>query len=244
MMLVYQINGRFWRENGDGTGGNAGHLGLTYDGCGGRLDSTGSNLPQELPRIAGSGIILHYLCWPPAQNPHGIEAFRMVGDSLERDFRVDIGAGSRYDSYDTATVCFVGGLLTSADWWADSWIVMYEFNGEFIREPGDTANLVRNGSNAVEPIRTDQPVSYLTANNYPNPFNATTTILYSVPVNGDVSVTVFDLAGREVATLAKGFQTAGRYAIAWNGSDFASGIYFYRVNLGEQYFVNRMVLLK
>jgi hypothetical protein len=55
---------------------------------------------------------------------------------------------------------------------------------------------------------------------------------------------VFDLAGREVTTLAKGFQTAGRYAIAWNGRDFASGIYFYRVNLGEQSFVNRMVLLK
>ena len=82
-----------------------------------------------------------------------------------------------------------------------------------------------------EPVVIGAPVSYLTAHNYPNPFNPVTTINYSIPAAGSVKVAIYDITGREIATLVNGFQSAGSYAVAWNGLGQSSGIYFYRVAL-------------
>jgi hypothetical protein len=82
------------------------------------------------------------------------------------------------------------------------------------------------------------------AQNYPNPFNPVTTISYSLPVSGDVQLKVFDITGREVATLVNTRQNAGSYAVAWDGSASASGIYLYRVSVGGLSYAGRMVLMK
>jgi hypothetical protein len=87
-------------------------------------------------------------------------------------------------------------------------------------------------------------VSYLTARNFPNPFNPTTTIEYSIPVSGNVKVAVYDLEGRLVTQLVNGFQNSGTYAVSWDGRNSASGICFYRVSVGDKSFVNRMLLMK
>lgn len=85
--------------------------------------------------------------------------------------------------------------------------------------------------------------------NYPNPFNPTTTIRYDLPANGEVTLHVFDLLGREVAMLAPGQQTAGRQEIELTADQLASGIYFYRVELEAATEVRasttgRMILIK
>lgn len=84
-----------------------------------------------------------------------------------------------------------------------------------------------------------QSVATLTAEsqivmaNYPNPFNPTTTIRYSVPNAGMVSLRVFDMLGREVALIESGYKSAGRYEAVFDASRLASGIYVYRLTAGN-----------
>jgi hypothetical protein len=68
--------------------------------------------------------------------------------------------------------------------------------------------------------------------NYPNPFNPATTITFTLRARVYVSLKVFDILGREVATLESSELPAGNYARVWNPSDAASGIYFYRLTAG------------
>jgi hypothetical protein len=85
--------------------------------------------------------------------------------------------------------------------------------------------------------------------NYPNPFNPTTTISYSIGVDGFVSLRVYNSLGEEVATLVNEFQTAGVKAVTWNGrnnagSSVASGLYFYRLTTGSEVRTEKMMFMK
>jgi hypothetical protein len=82
------------------------------------------------------------------------------------------------------------------------------------------------------------------AQNAPNPFNPTTTIRYEVPEDGFVTLSVFDVSGKEIATLVREYQTGNRYTVTFNGEDLASGIYFYRLQVGESIALKKMVLIK
>jgi hypothetical protein len=77
--------------------------------------------------------------------------------------------------------------------------------------------------------------------NYPNPFNPTTRIAYAIPKTSHVSLKVFDVLGREVATLVDAVQDAGFKSVEFNAADLASGVYFYR--LISQGFVETKKLL-
>jgi len=80
--------------------------------------------------------------------------------------------------------------------------------------------------------------------NFPNPFNPVTTIRYSLPTDGDVRLTVFDMLGKEVAVLANGFQTAGEHQVRWDATNFPSGTYFSCLKSGGSVQIQRMTLLK
>jgi len=86
--------------------------------------------------------------------------------------------------------------------------------------------------------------------NVPNPFNPSTTIRYVVPEGGGVvAVRVFDVSGRVVRTLARGFQSAGEHDVTWNGRDdrgsrSATGVYFCRLEAGQTTLTRKLVLLK
>lgn len=91
--------------------------------------------------------------------------------------------------------------------------------------------------------------SYELMQNYPNPFNPNTIISFNIPVSGNVSLKVYDMLGREVKSLVNNFVNAGSYSVDFNGSNFASGIYFYKLETqgtNGQKFVStkRMVLVK
>ena len=79
---------------------------------------------------------------------------------------------------------------------------------------------------------------------HPNPFNPITTIEYSLPVSGDVTLIIYNLLGEEVARLVDGFQQAGEYNAIWNASNVPSGIYFYRLQAGDFTKTKKMALLK
>lgn len=80
--------------------------------------------------------------------------------------------------------------------------------------------------------------------NYPNPFNPTTTIGYQLPVTGHVTLKVIDVLGREVTTLADGMNPPGRYAVQWDASGVASGVYFFRLQVGNFAATKKLVLLR
>jgi hypothetical protein len=80
--------------------------------------------------------------------------------------------------------------------------------------------------------------------NYPNPFNPTTTISFSLPDAGKVNLSVFDISGRLVAMLANGWRDAGYHEVTFDASDLALGIYFYRIEAGDFSDVKKMVLVK
>jgi hypothetical protein len=90
----------------------------------------------------------------------------------------------------------------------------------------------------------NQPVAYSLAQCRPNPFNPATTISYSLPQAGVVTLKVFDVSGRTVATLVDGFRAAGAHEVSFNGADLASGLYFYRLQSGDFTAVRKMMLIK
>lgn len=88
------------------------------------------------------------------------------------------------------------------------------------------------------------PIEYNLAQNYPNPFNPTTTINYSVPLAGLVTVKIYDVLGNDIKTLVNKEESAGDHSIQFNGSDLASGVYFYRMSAGNFINTKKFILMK
>lgn len=85
---------------------------------------------------------------------------------------------------------------------------------------------------------------YRLEQNYPNPFNPVTTIQYQIPVTERVTLKIYDVLGVEVETLVNEEKSAGSYKIEFDASQLPSGIYFYRIEIGDFYNVKKMILLK
>ena len=93
------------------------------------------------------------------------------------------------------------------------------------------------------------PVRFTVYPNFPNPFNPTTQIRYNLPKENTVTITIFDLAGRNIRTLMNVEQTAGYHTIGWDASNdlgegVAAGMYIYTIQAGEYRATKKMVLLK
>ena len=80
--------------------------------------------------------------------------------------------------------------------------------------------------------------------NYPNPFNPSTTISFTLSNASRVSLLIYDIHGREVESLIEGIQPAGSHSIEWNASNLASGVYFYRLTADEFIQTRKMILIK
>ena len=106
----------------------------------------------------------------------------------------------------------------------------------------------------VELDYSTHPDDFVLFQNYPNPFNPKTVISYQLQVGGDVTLKIYDLLGREVATLVNDYKPAGIYEVEFNASllsgsvsakgGYASGVYFYQLKAGEFSQTKKMLLLK
>ncbi len=105
---------------------------------------------------------------------------------------------------------------------------------------------MQRGTVQTTSVRGDEAVPALLRleQNYPNPFNPTTIIKYAIPQSDRVTLKVFDLLGREVATLANGLMNAGAYSILWDASGLASGVYVARLTVGGQVATRKMILAR
>jgi hypothetical protein len=88
------------------------------------------------------------------------------------------------------------------------------------------------------------PAGFALCQNYPNPFNPATVISYEVPADGQVTLKVYDLLGREVGTLVNRFQRTGRYSVTFDASRLASGVYVCGLASGGHTAARRMLLMK
>jgi hypothetical protein len=121
----------------------------------------------------------------------------------------------------TAVFAFVGG----------SYINVYFDNSSWT--PSD-----------VNEIPTYLPEEYSLGQNYPNPFNPNTTIKFTIPENSFVSLKVYNVLGKEVATLVSEEMNIGTYEVNFSASDLSSGVYFYKLETGNFAKTNKMILMK
>ncbi|MDP3799837.1 MAG: T9SS type A sorting domain-containing protein [bacterium] len=95
---------------------------------------------------------------------------------------------------------------------------------------------------------TPRPIA-LSLDNYPNPFNPETEIRYSIPIGGNIELTIYNMVGQTVRTLVKGIAAAGEYSVSWNATDdtgqrVAAGVYFYSITSPNGEVMKKMLLLK
>ncbi len=134
-----------------------------------------------------------------------------------------------------------GGKIKSG--WVRSYII--EVDGYYL-PPGEQG---KNGSDGIS-IQKESlsgnslPDKYELGANYPNPFNPSTMIEYAVPSEGQVTVKVYDILGREVVTLVNEYQSPGRYKVTWNAAGMPSGLYVYRMTGNEFNATRKMLLIK
>ena len=243
-VAVFEINGLPWRDPRGGHGGFCGTRNFTIRLCGGHDSDSDSDEQSDPPSVELMGMIELDLCIPePPGNAPGVYMFRTLPDY--RLYYLNFGTEMANIPTEPGEMLFVMGALVPSETPDEpQWVVPYEYRTQFWREPGDTTNLTIAGASATDPIYIGEPSSHLMARNYPNPFNPVTTISYTIPTAGNVEMKVFDVTGRQVATLVNTYQSTGNYTVAWDGSDSPSGIYFYRLSVGNLSFTNRMVLMK
>jgi hypothetical protein len=157
-------------------------------------------------------------------------SFKLIASYMTDDSLRGLGTTSTGRSYD-----FTDNHVISGN--------SYDYKVQSVSTNGVTKDL------STISVTVDVPKTYALYQNYPNPFNPSTIINYQLPMNSQVTLKVYDVLGREVATLVDGQQNAGVYKADFDGSKFASGVYFYRIlaqgNDGQKFVsIKKLVLMK
>ena len=126
-------------------------------------------------------------------------------------------------------------LVTAVNGYSEYFLGNVQNNGE---------NLDKKNYQKINFDGTKLPKSYELSQNFPNPFNPSTTIRYQIPKAGNVSLKVYDILGSEAATLVDEFKETGRYEVNFVVSSLASGVYIYRLQADEFVDVKKMIVIK
>ena len=92
----------------------------------------------------------------------------------------------------------------------------------------------------AQPVPTELSLSSA----YPNPFNPTTTLSFALPIESEVSLSIYNLQGRLVSTLISGNMNAGYHSVIWNADNHPSGMYFVKMVAGEYISTQKLMLVK
>jgi len=128
------------------------------------------------------------------------------------------------------------------DPYSDAAVARFTPPDKLIVSPGSSIAL--NSSATSVEKSTLSPEGFRLEQNYPNPFNPTTNIEFRIANSGFASLKVFDVLGRDVATLFNEEKPAGAYQVQWNAAGMPSGTYFYKLQVGKYTEVKKLVLLK
>jgi hypothetical protein len=140
--------------------------------------------------------------------------------------------------WQTHDISTIDGLSIGAQIWNDNANKAYN-SAVALKKVMDAFKL----KTGVKTLNTT-PTSFALSQNYPNPFNPTTNIKYSIPSEMQVSLKVYDILGREVASLVNEKQVGGSYQVNFDASKLASGVYIYRLDAGTFVQSKKMILIK
>ncbi len=179
----------------------------------------------------------------------GGKQIRMAEIPPQWEFRVELSLSNQQNMW------FGGnpGVDTSKSYWAVAYAYNYQIDQNQNQWMGGMLYLCDLQTGAIlntQPIimdvpnRTGVPEAFALSQNFPNPFNPVTTIMYTIPRTGMATLTVYDVLGQEVAVLVNGTVDAGTYSVPFNGAHLPSGVYFYRLRAGAFTETRKMLLLK
>ena len=118
-------------------------------------------------------------------------------------------------------------------------------DGELINLEGEVPAWSDNGLFMVSSLtQVIVPVVYSLSQAYPNPFNPVTTLSFAIPIDSKVSLSIYNLQGREVSTLINSNLKAGYHSVVWNANSYASGVYFVKMVAGEYVNTQKLMLVK
>jgi len=143
-----------------------------------------------------------------------------------------------------------GGLnwisqVHSSSYWLSSVHFIDNNSGWVVGQNGTILKTITGGELVgVQSISVEVPSGFSLNQNYPNPFNPVTNLEFGISDLGFVSLKVYDILGKEVATLVNEKLSPGKYKVEFDGSALPSGIYFYRITAGEFTNTKRMMLVK
>jgi hypothetical protein len=122
----------------------------------------------------------------------------------------------------------------------------HKFTGEFLELKGTLIEIeMATYEGATVKLITDLlPKEFVLHQNKPNPFNPITDLSFTLPVASDVTLEIYNIVGQKVATVAADHFDVGTHTVRWDGSDFASGVYLYKITAGEFTDSKKMLLLK
>lgn len=139
-----------------------------------------------------------------------------------------------------------GGGVTYLSSNGSTW---YDMGANYANDVGIRVRTSPTLALSVDDENTATPNSYHLSYNYPNPFNPTTTISYSLPHRSHVNISIYNIAGERVTTLIDETKPAGEHIVTWDGTDYrgmpvATGVYFYTLKTDDYSSAKKMLLLK
>jgi len=149
-----------------------------------------------------------------------------------------IGADALVYAYTKDTVFVDPDAITASDKYYA--VRAVDIHGNF----SSNSNSIKVTVLGISEIAALGPLEYTLSQNFPNPFNPTTTIQYSIKNSGLVKLSVVNVVGEVVTELENSYKAAGRYEVKFDASRLASGVYYYRIQSGSFVQINKMVLLK
>ncbi|MBN8585696.1 MAG: PKD domain-containing protein [Ignavibacteria bacterium] len=170
---------------------------------------------------------------------------RKLGTNQDYNYTSD---NNGVDSVSTFRKSFLDSLASTIGYTGDSlrctWRVSATNGLDTLLAASSFLVTIKRSTIGISQIGTTVPGSYKLYNNYPNPFNPKTIINFDVPKEGIVSLKIYNSIGEVVAVITESNFKPGKYHVDFDGSDLASGIYFYALQSGNYRQVNKMVLVK
>jgi hypothetical protein len=145
-------------------------------------------------------------------------------------------------SVDTGNTWTSQNSFTTSNFY--SIFMLDSIHGWIVGDGGTISNTINGGSIGIQQISTEIPSGYSLLQNYPNPFNPSTKFKFQISKLSNAKLVVFDILGKEVSTLVNEQLKPGTYEVDFDGSKYASGIYYYKFVAGDYVETKKMVLVK